>query len=239
MMRCVVIDDEPLAREGMVNYISNVDFLDLVGTAENALELMKLIELKHVDLLFLDIHMPLMSGIEYLKSTKNRPMVIFTTAYPNYAIEGFELDVLDYLLKPITFNRFFKAVTKARDYQGLQENFTSPHDIDLKEPYFFVKCNQIYQRILFDHILFVEAQENYVVIHTKEQKYMVLMPIKRIEELLGEGFLRVHKSWIVALDKVSSLERDRLSIASQMIPISRNYRSKVIECVVGDKLWKK
>lgn len=240
MIRCAIVDDEPLAREGIEGYVAKIDFLDLVATVENPLALSSKIKGDALDLLFLDIHMPGMSGIDYLKVTRNRPMVILTTAYPNYAIEGFELDVLDYLVKPITFNRFFKAVEKAHDFHQLRSNPAKEAKDDNEQPaYFFVKCDQVYERIAFNDVLYAEAQENYVVIHTIQRKYMVLMPFKRMEELLGDGFIRVHKSWIVALDKVTSVEKNQLTIQSTSIPISRSYRSTAVDQIVGEKLWKK
>ena len=232
------MDDEPLARECLTSYIGKVDFLELAGTLENPLELDQFLKKETIDLLFLDIQMPMMSGIEYLKTTRNLPMVILTTAFPNYALEGYELDVLDYLLKPITFNRFFKAISKAEDYHSIRFNEPDSPSPTSKE-YFFVKCNQVYEKIIFDEVLYVEAQENYVTIHTTSNKYMVLMPMKRIEELLGEEFLRIHKSYIVGINKITSVDRDRLSIGDQTIPISRNYRTTVIEKVVGKQVWKK
>ena len=239
MMRCAVVDDEPLARECLVNYIDKVDFLQLVDTGENPMEVKGLFDNNQIDLLFLDVHMPVMNGIEYLKATKVRPIVILTTAYPSYALEGYELDVLDYLLKPITFNRFFRSISKAKDQYLLKQKEIPPAPTNEEETYFFVRCNQVFEKIYFKEVLYVEAQENYVVIHTTRQSYMVLMPIKRVEELLGQGFLRVHKSYLVAVDKITSVETHQLTIKGQIIPVSRTYRSKVIESVVDERVWKK
>jgi len=240
MLRCVVIDDEPLARECIIDYVSKTEFLELIGAVSNPTELSKITEKNKVDLIFLDIQMPMMSGIDYLKYTRNRPMVIMTTAYPNYALEGYELDVLDYLVKPITFSRFYKAVTKAKDYYQLQHNLPTTNTEEKAANYFFVKCEQIYEKIYFDDIQYVEALQNYVVIHTLETKHMTLMPMKRIAELLGESkFIRVHKSYIVAIDKVILLEKNQLKLTNQTIPVSRNYRTDVFQRIVDQKLWKK
>src|SRR5882762_9529516 len=147
MIRCVTIDDEPLARECIVNYIHEVDFLQSVGTGNNPVELSALLDQHTVDLIFLDIQMPVINGIEFLKMTANPPMVIITTAYPSYALESFQLDVLDYLVKPITFNRFFKAVNKAKDYHHLLTRSATAIDQPKTEPdYFFVKCDYKYER---------------------------------------------------------------------------------------------
>src|SRR6267154_790496 len=148
MLRCVTIDDEPLARECIVNYVNQVDFLTSVGTGKTSLELASLLQTQSVDLVFLDIQMPVMNGIDFLKMTTNLPMMIITTAYPSYALEGFQLDVLDYLVKPITFDRFFKAVSKAKDYHQLLTQSAQPTDPYKAEPdYFFIKCDYKYERI--------------------------------------------------------------------------------------------
>src|SRR6202000_2961042 len=152
MINCVIIDDEPLAREGLASYVREVDFLNLCGVGENPLELLHLIDQQKVDLIFLDIQMPKMNGIEFLKIMQKPPMVVITTAYPSYALEGFQLNVLDYLLKPITFERFVKAAAKARDYHKLLTNDPSKQ----AEDYFFIKCGNKYEKIPFDDILYVE-----------------------------------------------------------------------------------
>src|SRR5664279_4612794 len=154
ILQCVAIDDEPLARECIANYVREIDFLQLSGTGGNPVDLTRLLGEQKVDLVFLDIQMPVMNGIEFLKITPNPPMVIITTAYPSYALEGFQLDVLDYLVKPITFNRFFKAVSKAKDYYQLLNRPTI--DLSKANPtvadYFFIKCNYKYERIYFNDI---------------------------------------------------------------------------------------
>lgn len=237
MMNCVVIDDEPLARECIVNYAQKVDFLNVVGQGQNPMELTVLLNEKSVDLIFLDIQMPVMNGIDYLKTSQNLPTVIFTTAYPSYALEGYELDVLDYLLKPITFNRFFQASSKAKEFHQLKiqniETSTSK-----ERDFFFIKCNTKYEKIYLDEILFVQAMQNYVTFHTTTEKYMALMNLKSVEEKLNsKGFIQVHKSYIIAKDKVSGLENHELLITDHRIPISRNYRKEVLGQLLGDKLW--
>ena len=203
-LKCVVIDDEPLARECIANYVKEIDFLQLAGTGTNPVEIPRLLDEQTVDLIFLDIQMPVMNGIEFLKMTPQLPMVIITTAYPSYALEGFQLDVLDYLVKPITFNRFFKAVNKAKDYQQLKERF-SQHSVSANTAaadYFFIKCDYKYERIYFDQVLFVEAMQNYVTIHTTKGKYITLLYMKNVEQQLNQNeFIRVHKSFLVAISK--------------------------------------
>lgn len=241
-MNCVIIDDEPLAREGLASYVREVDFLQLTGTCENPLELIKLLDHQSIDLIFLDIQMPKMNGIDFLKIMPKPPMVIITTAYPSYALEGFQLNVLDYLLKPITFDRFFKSANKAKDYHRLLSN--SIHQGEQKaetyENYFFIKCGNKYEKIYFDEILYVEGMQNYVTIFTGKGKYITLLNLKSLEQNLDSKlFIRVHKSYIVSTNKIDGIEGNDIFIQSHRIPISRNYREQVIQQVVANKLWDK
>jgi two-component system LytT family response regulator len=230
MMNCVIIDDEPLAREGLASYVREVDFLNLTGTCENPLELIKLLDHQAIELIFLDIQMPKMNGIDFLKIMQKPPMVIITTAYPSYALEGFQLNVLDYLLKPITFDRFFKSANKAKDY----------HITETDENYFFIKCGNKYEKIYFDEILYVEGMQNYVTIFTTKGKYITLLNLKSLEQNLDSKlFIRVHKSYIVSTNKIDGIEGNDIFIGQHRIPISRNYREKVIQQVVANKLWDK
>jgi len=242
MIKCVIIDDEPLAREGISNYIREIDFLEHVGSCENPVELIKLLDQHHVDLIFLDIQMPKMNGIDFLKMIQKPPMVIITTAFPSYALEGFQLNVLDYLLKPITFDRFFKSVNKAKDYYQLITKPASQGSSkqDKGADYFFIKCGSKYEKIVFDDILYVQGMQNYITIYTKKDKYITLLNMKDLEQNLdSQSFIRVHKSYIVSIDKIDGIEGNEISIQSYSIPISRNYREQVIEKVVMNKLWDK
>jgi DNA-binding LytR/AlgR family response regulator len=242
MLNCVIIDDEPLARECMANYVREVDFLRLVGTGSNPLELSRILDEQSVDLILLDIQMPFINGIEYLKMTQHPPMVIITTAYPSYALEGFQLDVLDYLVKPITFNRFFKAVNKAKDYhQLLAKSLTADASRNpATADYFFIKCDYKYERIYFEDILYIQALQNYITIHTGKGKYITLLSLKNIEQNLNkQSFIRVHKSYLVSIPKIEAIENNEIIIQSFRIPISRNYHDQVIDRVVNDRLWKK
>ena len=240
MINCVIIDDEPLARDGLANYVGEVDFLHLTDTCENPVELMKVLAKSPVDLIFLDIQTPIMNGIDFLKIVQNPPMVIVTTAFPSYALEGFQLNVLDYLLKPITFDRFFQAANKARDYYQLV-NRTDPAaagNAGPGEDYFFIKCANKYEKIHFDDILYIQGMQNYVVIYTRKGKYLTLLYLKNLEENLNErSFIRVHKSYIVSIDKIEAIDGNEIAIESHRIPISRNYREEVISQVVKNKLW--
>ncbi len=233
-----LIDDEPLARECIIDYVHKVDFLNYCGAATNPTQIQTASSNTPIDLLFLDIQMPEMSGLDYLKNTNKRPMVILTTAYPSYALEGFELDVLDYLVKPITFKRFYKSAIKAQDYHILL-NPISIEEASTRS-YFFIKCDHVYERIYFDQIEFVQAMQNYVVIHTTESKYMTLIPLKRVLELLPKaGFIQTHKSYLVAINKIQTLEKTRIKLTKATVPLSRNFREQVFRTVMRSTLFKK
>jgi len=242
VINCAIIDDEPLAREGLSNYVREVDFLQLTGTCENPLELIKLMDQYQVDLIFLDIQMPKMNGIDFIKIMPKPPLVVITTAYPSYALEGFQLNVLDYLLKPITFDRFFKSANKARDYHRLMANSASM-DVQKNEmvaDYFFIKCGNKYEKIYFEDILYVEGMQNYVSIYTTKGKYITLLNLKNLElNFNSESFIRVHKSYIVSTSKIEGIEGNEIFIQTHRIPIGRNYRDQVINKVVMTKMLDK
>lgn len=240
MINCVIIDDEPLAREGIASYVQEVDFLNLIETCENPMALIQLLDEHPIDLIFLDIQMPKMNGIDFLKIVQKPPMVIITTAFPTYALESFQLNVMDYLLKPITFERFVKAASKARDYHQLLLKSASQDSpkIEKETDYFFIKCGNKYEKIYFNDILYIQGMQNYVVIYTSKGKYMTLLYLKNLEQNLdSRSFIRVHKSYIVAIDKIDAIEGNEISLQSHRIPISRIYREQVLKQVVQNKLW--
>lgn len=246
MINCVIIDDEPLAREGLASYVREIDFLHLVDTCENPLEVIKLMNKHTIDLIFLDIQMPKMNGLDFLKAVQQPPIVVITTAYPTYALEGFQLNVLDYLLKPITFDRFFKSVKKATDYYHLINRPNDPAakndssgitKTDPTDDYFFIRCGSKYEKIHFDQILYVEGMQNYVTIYTQKGKFITLLYLKNLEENLDSRFfIRVHKSYIVSIDKIEGIEGNEIFIQSHRIPMSRNYRDQVLQKVVANKV---
>jgi two-component system LytT family response regulator len=241
LLNCIIVDDEPLAREGLANYVREVDFLQLAGSCEHPLELISLMEQNPVELIFLDIQMPKMSGIDFLRLMQNPPMIIITTAYPSYALEGFQLNVMDYLLKPITFERFFKAACKARDYYKLLQRpaLAEPGKAGTQD-YFFIKCGNKYEKIFFDDILYVEGMQNYVSIYTDKGKYITMLSLGSLADKLDEGaFIRVHKSFIAAISKIDGIEGNELFIRHNRIPISRNFRQQVMERVLSKNLWDK
>ena len=237
IINCIIVDDEPLARKGLKEYVTDVDFLKLVGEFENPLKATKLISSGDVQLLFLDIQMPKITGLDFFRTLQNAPPVIFTTAYPQYALEGFEVNALDYLVKPISFDRFLKAAMKAREYYEVRE--TNEKEKATTD-YFFIKTDNKLVKILFEDVLFVEALQNYVTIHTLLKKYMTYLTFKSVEEYLpADKFLKVHKSYIVAASKVDSIEGNDIRIGQQHIPISRNQKDEVMEKLLKGKFLKR
>lgn len=239
-IKSVIIDDEPLARKGLKEYIADVDFLELSGEFENPLKAADLIGRGEVQLIFLDIQMPKISGIDFLKTLANAPPVIFTTAYPHHAVEGFELNALDYLVKPVSFDRFFKAALKAREYYEIREKNVAEMNKNSPAGYFFIKADNKLIKLDYNDILYVEALQNYVVIHTKERKYITYLTFKSVEEYLpAERFLKTHKSFIVATDKIESIEGNNIRIQTHDIPISRNLKDEVMEILLKGKFLKR
>lgn len=238
-MKVAIIDDEPLAREGLSNYVREVDFLELAGTFDHPISLISKMDQIEIDLIMLDIQMPKMSGIEFLKMKQHAPIVIITTAFPSYAIEGFRLNVLDYLVKPIMFDRFVQATQKAKAYHQLLHHSTNSTK-KKRDDYFFVKCGHSYEKICFKDIRYIQGMQNYAAIYTEKAKYVTLLSLKSIEENLdSDQFIRVHKSYIIAISKIDSVDSHEIHIQSDSIPLSRNYREKVMNKVVEGKLWKK
>ncbi|MEJ7738496.1 MAG: LytTR family DNA-binding domain-containing protein [Chitinophagaceae bacterium] len=233
-IKCIVTDDEPFARKGLQGYIEQIDFLDLKGICEDALQLNAMVKQQAVDLLFLDIEMPYITGIDFLKNLPNSPKVIFTTAYEKYAVQGFELDILDYLLKPISFERFLKATNKAYEYfQGQQSS-------SVGQDYIFVKSDNKLEKITFTSIVFIEALENYISIQTTDRKILTHLTLTSIREILPASlFIQPHKSFIVAIDSINSIEGHILHINKFKIPISRYQRDVLMERIVNNKLLRR
>jgi DNA-binding LytR/AlgR family response regulator len=235
-LNCLIIDDEPVARKGMEEYVKELDFLNLIDTCENAMKAAEHLRSAEVDLLLLDIQMPKLSGIDFLKSLKNPPMAIFTTAYSEYALEGYSLDIIDYLVKPVPFDRFVKAVSKARDFYLLRHQ-----SVKNDQSYFFIKCDGKYERIRFDEILYIEALQNYIVLHTPLRKYITYLTLSAMEEQLPiPNFMKVHKSFIIALDKVKSVDGNEMVLPNNgRVPISRALKDEVMNRILGNNLLKR
>lgn len=239
-INCIAIDDEPLALEIIRDYCSKVAFLNLQRTFDNAIESIEYIRSNKIDLIFLDIQMEELTGIQLLNALKQRPFVIFTTAYERYAIQGFELDVVDYMLKPISFERFIKGVNKVCERMQMDPGGAKSDNGKAKpaEPaFFFVKTETRMERIENNDVLYVEGMGDYWRIVTKTRRIMTLMNAKKLEEILREPqFCRVHKSFFIALDKIESIERNRIKIGDQYIPVSETYHKAFFDLVERKKL---
>lgn len=226
MIRCLVVDDEPLALDILEDYISKVPFLSLVKTTTSAIEGLSLVQNDAIDLVFLDVQMPELTGIQFLKIINGKCDVILTTAYSQYALDGYELDVVDYLLKPIAFDRFYKAAQKALQNSNHAQLPSSESKISHKtHDFIFVKTEHKIQKIYLDDILFIEGLKDYISIFTKTERIITLQNMKKMEESLpSKSFIRVHKSYIIALSKIESIERSRIQIGEKIIPIGDTYR---------------
>lgn len=240
-INCIIIDDEPLARKGLKEYIADVDFLHLAGEFDNPLKATELIAGGDVQLLFLDIQMPKITGIDFFKTLKNAPPVIFTTAFPHYALDGFDLNALDYLVKPISFDRFLKAAMRAKEYYEVRQENTTAVAASSKTPdYFFIKADNRLVKILYDEILFAEALQNYVTIHCTARKYITYLTFKSVEEYLpADRFIKTHKSFIISAAKTDSIEGNTIRIGPHQVPISRNLKEEVLEKLLRGKFLKR
>jgi DNA-binding LytR/AlgR family response regulator len=235
MIRCLVIDDEPIARSGLVEHIRQIDFLYAVAECKTALEAAVMLQKTKIDLLFMDIQMPKITGIDFLKSNPFLPPVIFTTAYPEYAIEGFELDVLDYLLKPISFKRFYKSALKAQEYFNAKKQTSGLAE----EAYFFIKSNQRIEKICISDVVYIEGMANYVVVHTQQKKYIAYLTFKGIEEQLPTHlFIRIHRSYLIAVNAIQSVTTDEVVLPNIKLPVSKQYKDQVME-LVEKRLFKR
>lgn len=261
-LKAVIVDDEPVARRVIREYIEDIDYLELAGMAENPLKADAILNEQPIDLLFLDINMPKLSGIDFLRVARRLPRVIITTAYAQYALEGFELEVTDYLVKPFSFERFLKACNKVRDYyqltrraenrqQGVssiqQGGSSMPQGGNIPQPggvstgdHFFVKCDNRMEKITWDELVYIEAMMNYIVLHTTTRRLIVYLTMKGIlEQLPADRFIRVHKSFIVNLSGVKSIEGNMIHMGNAQIVISQNYYEKAIKEILADKVIKR
>lgn len=239
-LRCIAVDDEPLALDIIEDYVSKVPFLELVKRTENAIEALQLVQAGGIDLVFLDIQMPELTGIQFLKIANGKSNYILTTAYSQYALESYDLNVSDYLLKPIAFDRFYKAVEKVHNQQQKAVEQTPPPAPVVAAPvaapaptahpvqdFIFVKTEHKIQKIQLDDILYIEGLKDYISIYTKAERVITLQNMKKMEETLPSSqFIRVHKSYIISLDKIESIERSRITIFGKVIPIGDTYRDE-------------
>ncbi len=225
MIRCIAIDDEPLALKQIIAYIQKTPFLELIASFESALQALSFLQENETDLMFVDINMPDLNGMDFVKSLNNPPKVIFTTAYSEYAIEGFKVDAVDYLLKPIAYTDFLKAAERANE--RFKSVPTVPSEVKSNDEFLFIKSEHKILRINLDEIKYIESMREYVRIHAENQKpIMALMSMKKMEEYLPKTeFMRVHRSYIVHLKKISTIERNRIVFDNKVyIPISDQYK---------------
>jgi len=246
-LKCIAVDDEPLALDIIEDYISKVPFLELVKRTENAIEALQLVQAGGIDLVFLDIQMPELTGIQFLKIAGGKASFILTTAYSQYALESYDLNVSDYLLKPIAFDRFYKAVEKVHNLAKVTEPIIAAQPVIKEAPkpiviqpvqdFMFVKTEHKIQKIELDDILYIEGLKDYISIYTKAERVITLQNMKRMEETLPSSqFIRVHKSYIISLDKIESIERSRISICGKMIPVGDTYRDEFFRRIEGNNI---
>ncbi|MEI6765900.1 MAG: LytTR family DNA-binding domain-containing protein [Bacteroidota bacterium] len=235
MINCIALDDEPLALDLLEDNINKIPFLNLVKKCHNVKEAAEVLQHEKIDLIFLDIEMPGISGITFLKSIDNPPMVVFITAHEQYAVEGFEMDVLDYLLKPVSFERFYKAATKALEYFHFISGSEPIRNTPAK--YIFVKADYKIIKINIEDILYIEGLKDYVKIHAGGKPVLTLSSLRSIESKLPPPeFVRVHRSFIVAVDKINSICKSHIIIDEREIPISDNYREYFFKTIEKNNL---
>jgi two-component system, LytTR family, response regulator len=242
LLKAIIVDDEPVARKVLREYIEDIDYLELAGVAENPLKADALLAASRVDLLFLDINMPKLSGIEYLRAGGggiNRPLVIITTAYAEYALDGFELDVADYLVKPIPFERFLKACHKARARLA-ERQAADPAGDGRAADHCFVKCGDSLEKIVFSELVYIEAMMNYIVLHTTGKKLIAYLTLKgMLAELPAHRFVQVHKSFVVNREMISSIRGNTLQLGAATVPVSQHFYETAMQEILRDKVIKR
>jgi len=239
MIKAIIVDDEPLALDVLETYVEQMPEIELVQRCENAFEANEALKNNDIDLMFLDIQMPQLTGIEFIKSLSNPPCVIFTTAYPDYAVEGFELDAIDYLLKPISLERFMKAVNKVSEKIATRQQQDSSSAVDDDGDYFFVKADKKLVKVDFDDIIYIEGLKDYVIIRQEEGRVITLQTMKSLESRLpSTHFKRIHRSYIANINKIRAVVGNMLEVIekgqTKHIPIGKNYREDLLK-IINDK----
>lgn len=235
-MNCIAVDDEPLALDIIESYVNKHPDLNLIARCNNAAEASEILKTRKVDLMFLDIQMPEISGLNFIKSLEQKPLFMFTTAYPDYALEGFELDAIDYLLKPIAYDRFEKGVEKAKEYYEVKKN-KGAAETDMDNDFIFVKANQKLIKLAYSDIYYVEAFADYVKIFLEDKKIVTLQTMKNMEKKLpSEMFSRVHRSYIVNRNHVQSFSTSMCEVNDVRIPIGKNYKDGFISVMKSNKI---
>ncbi|MFI3322022.1 MAG: LytTR family DNA-binding domain-containing protein [Rikenellaceae bacterium] len=240
-MRCLAVDDEPLALSILENFCKKIPSIELLATAADGIEAVEILKKEEVDLLFIDINMPHMSGIEVVKMLENPPMVIFTTAYQNYALEGFEVSAIDYLLKPFSFDRFFKAVNRAQKQFDLINNSSTIASVSTSSSeiadYIMVKSDYSVVKLLFSSILYIEGLKDYVKIYTTEKNIVTKSTMKNIEERLPKNiFMRTHKSFVININNIDSFENNHIVIKDNQLPLGQQYKEQFLAYLNENKL---
>jgi DNA-binding LytR/AlgR family response regulator len=233
-MKCLIVDDEPLARELLESHLAKVEGLQLVKSCENAIDAFTILQKHQVDLIFLDIQMPQVTGIDLLRSLKNRPRVIITTAYREHAFDAYDLDVVDYLLKPILFERFLRSISKIYQLKGSAEiiDKISPPTNSFDEAYIYLKEDREMIKVYLKDILYIESLRDYVKVKTAVKQIVTYQKISYLEQKLPEGkFVRIHRSFIIPLDKVLSFTASTVKIGTVDIPIGRNYKNEALKAL--------
>ncbi len=234
-IKCMIVDDEQLARTLLEEYIKKLPQLELAAVCKNPLEAMDVLRHEEVDLMFLDIQMPELTGVEFLKAMHVKPVVIFTTAYSEYALEGYQLDVIDYLVKPFSFERFVKAVNKASELIRLKKLGESEPPAKVKDDFIVVHADHKIYKIKLKDIKYIEGLKEYVSYFTEEKRIIALESLKKLEEILpADRFMRVHRSYIVPVDRIKTMEGNQLEIGGKMIPVGRSYREEVLKKIFGE-----
>ena len=227
--KCLIIDDEELARELIETHLAQLDNFELVASCQSAIEASMILQKEQVDLLFLDIEMPVLKGTDFFKNLVHKPKVIFTTAYRDYAIEGFELNAVDYLLKPIVFHRFFKAIEK---FLAIENTATKPETIEdncIKTDFIYIRNERKQVKIKFENILYIESLKDYVKIYLTDKNYVTKYSISAFQKKLDNRFARVHRSYIVNLNKITAYTKNDIEINAIEIPIGENYKPNVLK----------
>jgi DNA-binding LytR/AlgR family response regulator len=236
-LNCVIVEDEPLARNLLVEYVRKVPYLNLVDACASPIAALEVLRNNSVDLLFLDIQMPELTGLSLLKVLQKRPLVILTTAYSEYALQGYELDVVDYLLKPITFERFLRALDKVTQRLDGKKSPVDKPAAPVEQPFVFVKDGTKLVKVVFDDILYVEGLKDYVTIHLKNQKIVSLQRLKTLEEQLPpDKFIRIHNSFIVALNAIDVVHKNNVQIREAMLPIGETYKKSFKDFIEQNRM---
>jgi len=238
-LSCIIVDDEPLGRKGIEIHVNEIDWLVIADQFSSAIKASEFLRSNTVDIIFLDIEMPGLNGIDFIKSVKTDASIILTTAYPQFAIDAFEQDVVDYLLKPIRFDRFLKAVTRASEIRHLLTNVQTEIE-DIAEDYFYIKSDRKYIKLYFKDVLYIKGMKDYVMIFTDKEKFMTALNIKTIfKQLPKETFARVSKSYLINVNHIDSIDIDSIMIGKEEIPLGNSYKEDFLQKHVKDKLFKR